>query len=207
MGKSDAQIQWFLAHYAIGVKLRSLRIEKGLTLARLAEETGLSTALLSKLETERMLPTLPTLATISRVYGVGLGYFFREPTELSLSVTRKIAIERRARSSDAGICIPLNPGLASRRLDAYLLDLVPGDPVEDPQSKAFTALLVYVLEGRLSIDVGGMRDTLETGDCAYLESDLSLAWAPAGKQICRLLVVAPTQATPQIPTPFAKSTQ
>jgi transcriptional regulator with XRE-family HTH domain len=52
----------------IGSKLRMLRSEKGLTLARLGAETGYSSALLSKLESERMLPILQTLARICRVY-------------------------------------------------------------------------------------------------------------------------------------------
>lgn len=41
--------QWALAPYCIGLKLRALRTQKRLTLARLSAETGLSTALLSKL--------------------------------------------------------------------------------------------------------------------------------------------------------------
>ena len=62
--------------YSIAPKLRALRMQKGLTLSQLAAETGLSTALLSKVETGRMIPTLPTLASISRVFGVGLSFFF-----------------------------------------------------------------------------------------------------------------------------------
>ena len=79
MSKTVSYAQWSLEPYCIGMKLRSLRTKKRLTLSRLAAETGLSTALLSKLETDRMVPTLPTLATISRVYGVGISYFFSEP--------------------------------------------------------------------------------------------------------------------------------
>jgi transcriptional regulator with XRE-family HTH domain len=63
--------------YSIGPKLRALRMQKGLTLSRLAAETGLSTALLSKLETDRMILTLPAPASISRVFGVGLASFCR----------------------------------------------------------------------------------------------------------------------------------
>jgi len=76
MAKTITYAQWALESYCIGLKLRTLRTQKRLTLARLAAETGLSTALLSKLETDRMIPTLPTLATISRVYGVGMTHFF-----------------------------------------------------------------------------------------------------------------------------------
>ena len=77
MAKTASYAQWSLEPYCIGMKLRALRSQKRLTLAKLAAETGLSTALLSKLETDRMTPTLPTLATISRVYGVGMSDFHR----------------------------------------------------------------------------------------------------------------------------------
>jgi len=192
MAKSVSHSEWFLAPYCIGMKLRSLRTEKRLTLARLAAETGLSTALLSKLETDRMVPTLSTMATICRVYGVGLGHFFCEPTEHSLSVTRKVTSQGRGRSTEAGARISLNPGVPDRRMDACLVDLAPGATAAEPEVQEGGALLVYVLDGRLHLDVGGMRETLETGDCAYLESDLPLAWGAAGKHRCRLLTVTPS---------------
>ncbi|MGH9589839.1 MAG: helix-turn-helix domain-containing protein, partial [Terracidiphilus sp.] len=86
--KTASNAQKSLEPYSIGVKLRLLRTQKRLTLARLSAETRLSTALLSKLETDRMIPTLPTLAAISRVYGVGLSYFFSEPSRHAISITR-----------------------------------------------------------------------------------------------------------------------
>jgi transcriptional regulator with XRE-family HTH domain len=196
MTKSVTHSQWFLAPYCIGMKLRSLRTEKRLTLARLSAETGLSTALLSKLETDRMTPTLSTMATICRVYGVGLGHFFREPAEHSLSVTRRVNTQGRGRSTDPVNRIPLNPGVPDRRMDACLVDLAPGAPATEPGMRDEGALLIYVLDGRLSLDVGGMRETLETGDCAYLESDLPLAWGAAGKQRCRMLAITPSAREP-----------
>src|ERR1700736_6584291 len=100
MAKPVSFAQWSLEPYCIGMKLRALRIGKRLTLSRLAAETGLSTALLSKLETDRMIPTLPTLATICRVYGVGLSQFFTDPHRHSLSITRKAHLEGIARGQD-----------------------------------------------------------------------------------------------------------
>src|SRR5580692_10172384 len=101
MSKADSYAQWSLEPYCIGLKLRSLRNSKRLTLSRLAVETGLSTALLSKLETDRMIPTLPTLANICRVYGVGLGYFFAEATKHSLAITRKAHLIGNGRGQEA----------------------------------------------------------------------------------------------------------
>src|SRR5258708_27860696 len=156
MAKSVSHSQWFLASYCIGMKLRSLRTEKRLTLARLSAETGLSTALMSKLDTDRMTPTLSTMATICRVYGVGLGHFFCEPAEHSLSVTRKVNSQGRGRSTDTGNRIPLNPGLPGRRLDACLVDLAPGAGAAEPGMVGDGALRVYVLLGRLHLYLGRM---------------------------------------------------
>src|ERR1039458_8934036 len=102
MAKSVSYAQWALAPYCIGEKLGRL------PLSRRAAETGLSTALLSKLETDRMIPTLPTLATISRVYGVGMGYFFSEPSKHTLSITRKAHLQSNGRGLDSVKFTPLN---------------------------------------------------------------------------------------------------
>jgi transcriptional regulator with XRE-family HTH domain len=42
----------------------------------LGRHTGLSAPLLSKLERQKLFPTLPTLLRIAMVFGVGLDYFF-----------------------------------------------------------------------------------------------------------------------------------
>src|SRR5665213_1966378 len=107
MSKTASYALWALEPYSIGLKLRSLRTKKHMTLSRLATETGLSTALLSKLETDRMIPTLPTLATIARVYGVGLSYFFTEPARHTLSITRKAHLEATGRNPESVRFMPL----------------------------------------------------------------------------------------------------
>src|SRR5579864_1142178 len=107
MSKSVSYAQWSLEPYCIGMKLRALRTQKKLTLSRLAAETGLSTALLSKLETDRMIPTLPTLATICRVYGVGMSHFFAEPEKHTLSITRKAHLQVTGRVVESVKAIPL----------------------------------------------------------------------------------------------------
>ncbi|MGD0902456.1 MAG: XRE family transcriptional regulator [Terracidiphilus sp.] len=219
MVKTVSYAQWSLEPYCIGLKLRSLRTKKRLTLSRLAAETGLSTALLSKLETDRMIPTLPTLATISRVYGVGMSYFFAEPAQHTLSITRKAHLQGDGRGPEALKVIPLNaPGECSRlttpatetgrreprqttpatetcrqgpRLVAQMIEFPAGGAACGPEPFRETNGLVYVLEGRLQLDAGGMHEVLEAGDCAYMESEMALAWSAAGKHRCRVLAVTP----------------
>src|ERR1700736_1298004 len=67
-----------LGRYSIGEKLRSMRLRKSMGLVELGKHTGLSAALLSKLERGKLFPTLPTLLRIAMVFGVGLDYFFSD---------------------------------------------------------------------------------------------------------------------------------
>jgi hypothetical protein len=36
-----------------------------------------------------------------------------------------------------------------------------------------------------------MQEVLEAGDCAYMESEMAMAWSAAGKHRCRILAVMP----------------
>ena len=67
-----------LRPYQIGPKLRALRLKKSMGLVELGKHTGLSPALLSKLERDKLYPTLPTLLRIALVFSVGLDYFFTD---------------------------------------------------------------------------------------------------------------------------------
>ena len=66
-----------LEGYAIGPNVRTLRLRRKLGLVQLGKHTGLSPALLSKIERGQLCPTLPTLLRIALVFGVGLEHFFR----------------------------------------------------------------------------------------------------------------------------------
>ena len=191
MVKTVSYAQWSLEPYCIGLKLRSLRTQKRLTLSRLAAETKLSTALLSKLETDRMIPTLPTLATISRVYGVGMSYFFAEPARHILSITRKAHLQGDGRGPEAVKSIPLNAAGEKPRLVARMIEFPAGGASSGAEPFRETSGLVYVLEGRLQLSAGGMEEVLEAGDCAYMESEMALAWSAVGKHRCRILAVLP----------------
>ena len=192
MSKTLTYAQWSLEPYSIGMKLRALRTHKRMTLSRLAAETGLSTALLSKLETERMIPTLPTLAAICRVYGVGMSHFFSEPDHHVISITRKAHLQGAARAAESPKAVALNaPGSASG-LVAEMIELPPSASEALAGAHRSEACgFVYVIEGGLQLDAGGLHEVLEAGDCAFVESRIPLVWSARGKHPCRVIIVRP----------------
>ena len=196
MAKTLTYAQWSLEPYGIGMKLRALRTQKRLTLSRLAAETGLSTALLSKLETDRMIPTLPTLSTICRVYGVGMSHFFSEPDSHVISITRKAHMQGTGRVVESVKTVPLNSPTSTSGLVAEMIE-VPGAPTEALSGvySRESCGMVYVVEGRLQLDAGGLKEVLDAGDCAFIESRMPLAWSAAGKSPCRVIAVRPAKSS------------
>ncbi len=189
MSKNSHSAVQLLEVYSIGRKLRALRTQKHLTLSRLAADTGLSTALLSKLETEQMTPTLQTLAMICRVFGVDLSFFFAPATKHSLSITR-----RAHEISDGRPKVALKETsltMADTHLVARVVEFPPGVPGTLTKIGLALSSVVYVLEGRLRLDVGGVQELLETGDCAYLDSEMFITWSANGTSRCLALVVTP----------------
>src|SRR6187455_1539312 len=72
----SSTLQRGLSEYGIGERLRTLRLKKKMGLVELGKHTGLSPAMLSKIERGRLFPTLPTLLRIALVFSVGLEFFF-----------------------------------------------------------------------------------------------------------------------------------
>ena len=79
-----------LQAYAIGPKIRSIRLKKKMGLVELGKHTGLSPAMLSKIERGQLFPTLPTLLRIAMVFSVGLDYFIAADRDSRCSVSHAI---------------------------------------------------------------------------------------------------------------------
>jgi transcriptional regulator with XRE-family HTH domain len=178
-----------LGHYQIGLKLRTLRTGKQLTLSRLAAETGLSTALLSKLESERMTPTLHTLSKICNVYGISLSYFFSDPRKHSLSITRKGHMTIRG-PQETVRRIPLHyDHIGQAQCGASLLEFPPGLLVAASEPGQGLSCLLYVIAGRLGLNVGGQKEVLDAGDCACVDTEMIVTWGSENREVCQALLV------------------
>src|SRR5215470_9826 len=84
-----------LAQYLIGQKVRALRLRRSMGLTQLGQRTGLSPALLSKIENGKLIPTIATLLRIANVFDVTLDHFFQnEHRRRIIAITRKQERER-----------------------------------------------------------------------------------------------------------------
>lgn len=188
-----------LEKYRIGAKIRALRKGKKLGLVQLGAHTGLSPAMLSRIERGQMVPTLPTLLRIALVFGVGLEHFFADA-----GGRPAVAVVRKAER----LRLPDRPDTPSPRFHFESLDF----PVTDRRMEAFLATFtgaaeatephahdgaefVYVLSGRLAITVGDEAVSLGEGDAAYFDPAIPHSYRDEGEGACSaIVVVAPEKA-------------
>ena len=189
----SATLQKGLSEYAIGAKIRALRLKKKMGLVELGTHTGLSPALLSKIERDRLFPTLPTLLRIALVFSVDLEYFFAGAREKPvLAVVRKaqrVRLPERAGGDSAFKFESLDYPVTERRFNAYYADFLPVSRAAMRLHEHPGAEFIYALEGTLSVHVGGDEHILEAGDSMYFDSSVPHGYRRNGTRSCSALIV------------------
>ena len=183
-----------LRPYAIADKLRTLRLRRSMGLAQLAEHTGLSQAMLSRLENGRLVPTLPTLTRIAMVFSVGLDYFFTDPRKRHVvAVVRRN--ERKVFPSDPKAkTVPwhfesLDFRANERKLNGFLAHFHPLAPEKVVPHHHPGVELLYLIEGKLEMTVGTEKYQLAEGDAIYFDSLQKHSYRSLVKSACTAMVV------------------
>jgi transcriptional regulator with XRE-family HTH domain len=183
-----------LKPYAIGEKIRGLRLKKSMGLVELGKHTGLSAALLSKLERGKLFPTLPTLLRIAMVFSVGLEYFFSDERKRRVvAVVRKgerVRFPERPGTADVAYYFEcLDYPATERKLNAFLADFqdLPTDKLRAHQHPGIEFL--YMLSGDLSLKLASDEYALEAGDSIYFDSGLQHSYRRTSKKPCSAVIV------------------
>jgi transcriptional regulator with XRE-family HTH domain len=182
-----------LAQYQIGAKLRSLRLNKKLGLAQLGEHTGLSPAMLSKIERGRLFPTLPTLLKIALVFGVGLEHFFVESGDRpAFAVVRRKDRLRLPNRPGAGtpsfFFESLDFPVTDRKMEAYYAEFPAGAAASDPHSHEGAEIL-YLINGSLIVNIDGVDVVLDEGDAMYFDPSSSHSYRQHGGSSAHAIAV------------------
>ena len=182
-----------LKRYSIGEKLRRLRLRKSMGLSELGKHTGLSPSLLSKLERDLMHPTLPTLLRIALVFSVGLEYFFNPEPKPVLEVVRKRERLRFPEAPDrrhpAYHFESLDFLAENRKLNAYYAEFEAPTGSHARRHQHTGVEFLYVISGKLAIEIGENRPELAEGDAIYFESAIPHGYRKVGTRRTTALVV------------------
>ncbi len=173
---------------AIAERIRLERETRGWSLAELAARSGVSKAMISKVERCEASPTATVLGRLSGAFGL--------PLSVLLALAEREG-DRLARREEQPLWIDPDTGYTRRTLSPgnggqlELLEVVlpPGVRVSYPASAfSFQHQQIYVLEGRLDFVEGTRSHQLSAGDCLQLGAPSDCVFINASNQAIRYLV-------------------
>jgi transcriptional regulator with XRE-family HTH domain len=174
----------------LGERVRALRRERGWTLEVLAERSGVSRAMISKLERGEKNPTLVVAAKVAEGLGMNLSQLVSVEEKSKVVVVPR---ERRMTMRDPETGFErqlLSPSLGGRGVE-FMRNVVPEGSTsgELPPHRRGVEEYVVVERGRLRAVLGGVEYVLEEGDAAYFEADVAHRFDNAGAGECSYYLV------------------
>lgn len=175
----------------IGPMLRRRRRACEMTLSRLAELSGCSESMVSKIETGRSTPSITLLRRIAAALGVNVTAFFAGPGECS--VVSRVGERPRIgddtlRAGDGVVLERLVAPQAETLLQANIHIVAPGG-ASDGLISHLGEEMGFLLEGRLDLIVGKETFALRAGDSFHFRSERPHGYRNPGRSVARVLWV------------------
>jgi transcriptional regulator with XRE-family HTH domain len=173
---------------ALASSVQAARSARGLSVGALAERSGVSRAMIGKIERGDAQPTAALLGRLSAALGMTLSELGADAARIDRRLVRAAeqptwtdpasGYRRRAVSPAAG-----------RPLELIEVVLPAGAQVDYPaDAYAFIHQQIWVLEGRLRVREGSTDHELDAGDCLQLGPPAPCTFINATDAPCRYLV-------------------
>jgi transcriptional regulator with XRE-family HTH domain len=177
---------------SIARNIKTLRIEKKMSLEELARLTGLTRGYLSKIERSHKAPPLSTLNKIAVTLGVQLTFFLQEDTEKVRD--NKLVVSRK----DQGRKVVTKGTLYGYEYEAIAYNK-PGKNMEpfiirptmgkEGIFKHEGEEFMYVLEGTHEFKYNGKKYILKKGDSIYFDSGVPHSGRSLGGRKAKVLAI------------------
>jgi quercetin dioxygenase-like cupin family protein len=135
---------------------------------------------------------LPTLLRIALVFGVGLEHFFVDEERPMVAVVRKRdrlrMPDRPGATAPAYFFESLDYPVTDRKLQAFYVEFPEPSKASEPH-RHDGAELIYVLKGRLVMNVNGDETALDEGDAMYFDPVAPHSYCREGPLPCAAIVV------------------
>lgn len=162
-----------LTHY-LATTLRTLRHQREWSLSRLAEETGVSKAMLGQIERNESSPTVATLWKIATGLNVPFSTFISPPEP---DGTPSFDPQHQAM-----VVTPLFPWDPQLCFDHFSILLAPGALSESTPHESGVIEHVVVISGLLDMCIDGLWRTIKAGEGVRFAGDTAHSYRNSGEQ-------------------------
>ncbi len=160
----------------VGNTIRELRQKHGLTIAEVAEQTGISRGMLSKIENAQTATSLETLAKLASSLGVSLSTLFRNynmpegSAQLVKSGQGMEVVRRGTKRGHTYHLLAYDQG-PTKLFEPFLITMDDASEVF-PTFEHLGVEFIYMLEGRIEYRHGQSTYLLEPGDSLTFRGDI-----------------------------------
>ncbi|RAJ08871.1 XRE family transcriptional regulator [Chitinophaga skermanii] len=166
-----------LEYYKIGGLIRKYRKEKDLKLMELSELTGVKSAMLSKIENGRLIPTIPTLFTIINKLGVRADMFFGQlaqgdefPGYIFIPKQNFTKYEKEEGAVGFHYQSILEFNYDGGAIQVSLLTLEPNSSRPQVATAAFE--FIYILAGDIKYELEDKSFQMTAGDALFFDGNI-----------------------------------
>jgi transcriptional regulator with XRE-family HTH domain len=175
----------------IGKRMRSVRLQRAMSLQELASRTNLSKSLLSKIENGKVSSPVSTLFTIAKALNTKVTYFFSALDEnLPIILVRKNERRQfhRANARFGYTYEALGYKRKEKLMEPFILYL------DEKTAKNVTFShpgeeILFMLEGTWEFKHGDQKLILRKGDCIYFDASIPHSGKPIGKKPIKAFMV------------------
>lgn len=162
----------------VGEKIKSLRETKEISIAELAERTGLAEEQINRIENNVDIPSLAPLIKIARALGVRLGTFLDDQDEMGAVVYHKdeetketISFSNNAMDTRTHMrYLSLAKSKSDRHMEPFIVDIEATNDTEYSLSSHEGEEFIYVMEGVVEVSHGKKNHVIKAGDSIYYDS-------------------------------------
>ena len=168
----------------VGKRIRRARLDKKISLDMMANETGLSKERIKQIESGEKRPTVGTLLQISRTLQMDSSLLLKESDE---------TVQQRSRAytkrTDNYAYTALTGHAENKHIKAFKIVVEAGKQHDGVGFQHEGEEFVYVLEGRVEIQVGDHVNRLNPGDSLHFNSGIKHDLRNTGQIDAQLIVV------------------
>lgn len=173
---------------ALALRLRREREARGWSQADVAQRSGVSKAMISKIERGETSPTASLLARLSVPFGLTLAGLLSRLDNPAGRVSRA-ADQPRWTDPETGYVRKQVLAVPDHPVELAEIELPAGRQVNfDASAYAFIRQVVWVQSGELTVIEGDERHLLSPGDCLAFGPPTDVVLANDGDQPCRYVV-------------------
>jgi len=179
-----------IAQLRVGHKLRAIRKARRYSLQDLATRVGCSESLISKIENNRVFPSLPMLHKLAAELGTSIGKMFAEASVDGDYVSRsgqRPTLSMDAIGRDGGVGIRLEGVALNGELLYASIHVIDAGGSSGGFIRHVGEELAYVLEGDVEIALGDRTYQLHSGDSMFFPSELPHGYRNIGMTEARIL--------------------